>query len=379
MAGHIRKRTDSKGTVTYQVILDKGIAADGKRLRSYSTFNTLKEARAMLAEQEDSINKGTYIEPSKMTVQELCEEWFRVHAPKIAANTQRGYRVNLDKHIYPLIGGTKVQQLTASMLTECYEKMLKSGLNARSVQFCHTTLHAALKYGMKARYLNHNVAELTSPPKQEKYKPYIYTDEEIKRLLAAVEGSVHEIPVKLAIGLGLRRGEVLGLMWSDVDFRKNTIEVRHNLLCVNGEKSIGDPKTEAGKRTLVVPEELMKLLRKHKTQQAEKRLALGDRWEDNDLVCCTGNGTPYHAGSYSVMFHRFLERKGLPHCRFHDLRHINATLMLKSGVNMKVCQTRLGHSDISTTMDIYSHVDTEMQSQAANNLNNILFGQAVNV
>ena len=183
------------------------------------------------------------------------------------------------------------------------------------------------------------------------------------------------MPINLAVGLGLRRGEVFGLQWKDIDFANNTIHICHNLVCITGEKVIGKPKTDSSDRTLLMPDYLAEVLRKHKIEQARARLKRLSLYDDNDLVCCNEDGSPCHTGSYSQTFSDFLKRSGLKHIRFHDLRHINATLMLQYGVPAKIASERLGHSTIQTTMNIYSHVPLDMQQDAVSRFESNIFSK----
>lgn len=375
MTGHIRKRK-VKGGVKYQVILEKGIDGTGKRSREYITCSSYEEAKNTMAQKIHEFNSGSYIEPSKVTVQELCEDWFAVHvATELAVNTQNGYRNNLEKHVYPYIGAIKVQKLTPPQINNMYQKLKGKGLSSRSIRYVHTTLHEALDYAYRLQIVSKNVSEFVTPPKVEKYQPVIYSEEEAILLLNACKGTDHEVPINLAMGLGLRRGEVFGLQWKDIDFSTNTVHICHNLVCTTGKKEIGKTKTETSTRDLLMPQAIVELLKKHKVKQATERLKFDGEYFDNDLVCCSSNGTPRHTGAYSRMFSEFLERKGLKHIRFHDLRHINATLMLQYGVPAKIASERLGHSTIQTTMNIYSHVSVDMQRDSVSTFENNLFAK----
>ena len=377
MTGHIRKRK-VKGGVKYQVILEKGIDVSGKRSREYITCSSYEEAKNTMAQKIHEFNSGSYIEPSKVTVQELCEDWFAVHvATELAVNTQNGYRNNLEKHVYPYIGAIKVQKLTPPQINNMYQKLKEKGLSSRSIRYVHTTLHEALDYAYKLQVVSKNVSEFVTTPKVEKYQPVIYSEEEAILLLNACKGTDHEVPINLAMGLGLRRGEVFGLQWKDIDFSTNTVHICHNLVCTTGKKVIGKTKTEAGTRDLLMPQAIVDLLKKHKVKQATERLKFDGEYVENDLVCCCSDGTPRHTGAYSQRFSEFLSRKGLKHIRFHDLRHINATLMLQYGVPAKVASERLGHSTIQTTMNIYSHVSVDMQRDSVSTFENNLFAKVV--
>ena len=369
MTYSIRKRQYKNG-YSYQIVFDRGKGPDGKRIREYVSCETLREAKSVAAERVHLYDEGTYIEPKKMTVKQLCDEWFNVHVKEnLAINTQKGYRVNLDNHVLPYIGSVPVQKLTPLQVQNMYKALKDKGLSPRSIHYVHTTLHSALHYAYKLQIISRNVTDFVTLPKQERFRPDIYSEEEMIRLLEACMGTFHEIPINLAAGLGLRRGEVFGLKWEDINFADGTVHICHNLVCVDGKKSIFSPKTASSDRVLLMPDYLITMLREHKTKQMRQRLQSGGKYENNDLVCCCTDGTPVHTGSYSERFCNFLERNKLRHIRFHDLRHLNATVMLARGVPMKIASERLGHSTINITMDTYSHVTVDMQKDAAQQLN----------
>lgn len=371
MTGHIRKRATKKGIV-WQVILDKGEDSEGKRLRDHHTLLSKKEAQVFLSEKLAEYNRGTYIEPSRMTVQECSEEWMTVYVrPQLAANTIHGYEVNLNRHIFPYIGNVKIQQLAPAAIQEMYGKLTAKGLSPRSVRYVHTTLHEVLGYAYKRQIIPKNPAEFVAVPKQKKYEAQVYDKQEVGALLEAAKGTALDIPIRLAVGLGLRRGELLALQWDDVDFKENTIYVHRNLTCIDHQYLFGEPKTKSGIRLLSVPPSLMKALKHHKVRQMASKLAFGSCYQDNQLVCCRPDGSPIHTASFSQQFNQFLKKHGLKHIRLHDLRHTNATLMLQMGVPAKVASERLGHANISITLDTYTHAVRELNQEAAEKLEDI--------
>lgn len=373
MNGHIRKRTNKNG-ITYQVVIDKGINKVGKRLRDYYTAASSKEAKQLLAEKISEFNKGSYIEPSKITVENVCAQWVETYVkPSLAPSTVRGYEVNLIRHIYPYIGNIPVQKLTPLQVQNVYSELKEKGLSPRSIQYVHTTLHEALQYAYKMQMVPRNPVEFVSPPKQVKYKADIYSEEEVIKLLEAAKGTEWEIPMQLAAGLGLRRGEILALKWGDIDFKTDSVHVQRNLVCINKQKLFSTPKTEAGDRVISMPDYLANSLQEHRKKQALQRFSAGKLYQMNDLVCCKQDGSPYHTGTFSKYFSAFLEEHGLRHIRLHDLRHTNATLMLKYDVPAKVASERLGHANINITLDTYSHVIKEMQTEVADKFEENIF------
>ena len=350
--------------------------SSGNRLREYITCQSKREAEEIKARKIHEYNIGTYIEPSKMTVMDLCQQWYKIYVvPNLAISTQNGYRINLEKHIYPYIGTVNVQKLTPLQIQNTYEQLIKKGLSPRSIKYIHTIFREALQYAYKMQLIGKNFADFVSTPKQEKYVAEIYTEEEAVHLLECSRDTDMDIPINLALGLGLRRGEILALRWCDVDFTQNTVRVAQNLVCENNQKIFGKPKTQSSFRTILAPEPLMALLKQQKIRQAEIRLKSGDAYENNDLVYCCKNGEPFHTSAFSRRFSDFLKSNNLKHIRFHDLRHTNATLMLKYNVPAKIASERLGHSNIQTTLNIYSHVSVDMQSNAVNMLESNLFSK----
>lgn len=373
MTGHIRKR-ETKNKTVWQVILDKGEDSKGKRLRDYYTLSSKKEAQVFLSEKLAESHKGTYIEPSQMTVGECIEEWLQVYAhPRLAANTIRGYEVNFNCHTIPYIGNVKIQKLSAATIQGMYQELEKKGLSPRSIQYVHTTLHEVLKYAYKMQIIPRNPAEFVSVPKQQKYKAQIYDRKEVENLLEAAKGTRFDIPIRLAVGLGLRRGELLALQWPDIDFQNNTVSVNKNLVYADKKYTVGEPKTQSGIRKLAAPPSLMEALRHHRVRQSENKLAFGKAYQDNQLVCCRPDGQYINPATFSNAFGDFLKTHELRHIRWHDLRHTNATLMLQAGVSAKVASERLGHANISITMDIYTHVTQELQQEAAEKLEDTIF------
>ncbi|MEM1484014.1 tyrosine-type recombinase/integrase [Oscillospiraceae bacterium PP1C4] len=374
MTGHIRKRSGKSGA-SWQITLDKGVDTQGKRQREYITVNgTKKEAQATLTEKISQFNRGTYIEPSQLTVEDCIHQWMKVYAvPRLAPSTINGYKVNFEKHTIPYIGNVKLQQLTPVQIQDMFTLLADKGLKPRTIKYVHTTLREALQYAYKMRMVPQNVADFVSPPKQEKFKASVYTEEEAIQLLQHASGTDMDIPLHLALGLGLRRGELLALYWKDIDFQNKIVTICRNLVCINKEFRFDNPKTESGNRTILLSQSLLEKLKKHKIAQAENQLFLGQEYENNDLICCRPDGKPYHTGSFSHKFSQFLKKNGLRHIRLHDLRHTNATLMMKYGVHAKIASERLGHSNIAITLDTYSHVSPEMQTDATNKLESGIF------
>ena len=243
----------------------------------------------------------------------------------------------------------------------------------RTIRYVHTTLHEALQYAFKMQLIPRNPADFVSVPKLVKYKADVFEEDEVRKMLQVAEDTDMEAPLHLSVGLGLRRGELLALMWSDIDYDKKQLTVSRNLVYVNGEYIFKAPKSESGNRTIEMPASMVAILKKHWRKQLEYKLLFGSEYKDNNLVCSRPNGTPYIPGSYSNKFTEFLKANGLRQIRLHDLRHTNASLMLQYNVPAKVASQRLGHSSIGITLDLYSHVIGNLQTEAAEKIDNGIF------
>ena len=376
MSGNIRSKSTKNGKTKYQVTIEKGIDSKGVRLREYKNFDTKKEAQRYLTEKVNELNKGLYIEPTKITVAEGLSQWLETAVkPNLEPTTIRGYSVNVDRHIVPYIGNVELQKLTALMIQNLYGELKTKGLSPRSIKYVHTNLRAALQYLYKMRYISLNPADFATPPKQIKAKSDFYTEDEVLELLEAAKGNDIYMQILLAVGLGLRRGEVLALQWADVDFKTSSLTVQRNLVDVNGERIIGDPKTEAGKRTVSVPPYILKALSEHRISQNDIRFKMDGCYENNNLVCCRTDGTYWNTGTFSKRFGNFLKQNNFRHIRYHDLRHTNASLMLKYKVPTKVISENLGHANINITLDTYSHVYADVRKETAEKIEENLFGR----
>lgn len=363
---------------TYSFIIDIGKVNGKRKQKWFNGYKTKKEAQNELTEVLSQLKNNSYIEPSKITLSEFLEKWLEECAkPNVAVTTYSGYAVNVNKHINPVIGHIVLQELQPIQIQNFYNNLAKNGkcngtggLSPRSIQYIHMVLRQALEYAYKMQLIPRNVADMTKIPKQKKYIANFLLEEEIEQLLKIFKDTQIYMPVLLAVGIGLRRGEALALKWSNVNFATNTITISENLIPTKEGCIFSTPKTDSSKREIVVPKFIINELILLKEKQDKNKILLGKAYTNKDLVCCYDNGNNFNPGAFSHLFSDILARNNFRHIRFHDLRHTNATLMLKSNVSPKVASARLGHSKTSTTLDIYSHVVKELQEDTAKKLNN---------
>jgi integrase len=231
-----------------------------------------------------------------------------------------------------------------------------------------------LNHGVKWQLLANNPANAVEAPKPKKFRASFLDEKQVQNLLEVSSATQFEIPIILAALLGLRRGEVLGLKWQDINFKNGNITVCRELLkskedgvfFKDGTKNINEDQ-----RVLNTSEIVLKRLKKHKNEQSKIKLSSGSDYQDNDLIVCRKNGAPIDPSSFSKRFAEFLDDNDMPAIRFHDLRHTNASLMLSLNIPAKVASERLGHSSIKITMDLYSHVMPTMQEEAARKLDSL--------
>ncbi|HUW66292.1 MAG TPA: site-specific integrase [Spirochaetia bacterium] len=232
-----------------------------------------------------------------------------------------------------------------------------------------------MKHAVKWELVGRNVADATEPPIKEDYEADSLNEQQILDLLDVAKDTPLYIAILLALSTGMRRGEVLGLRWQDIDFKTFRIHIKQTILppLAKGEPVVvSTPKTKKSKRTVTLPHSIIPDIKKHKTEQGKERISHSDIYQNNDLVVCRPDGTPLNPGSFSHQFGNLLDSNGLPHVRFHDLRHTHASRLLENGVDSKTISERLGHSDVGTTLKTYSHVSPKMRDKSAEVMDEIL-------
>lgn len=379
-SGHIRKRNWKNGA-NWQVVIDLGLDVKGNRQRIYKTVKgTKKDAEKLKTKLLHEIDTGSYKEPCEMTVEEYLQSWLKNYTTMLSPTTANGYRTNIEVHVIPVLGRIMLQKLSALDIQGFYNCLLETNhartgkpLSTRTVEHIHANLKSALRKAIQMGLIDRNPMDAVVKPKVKEYRADVYTEDEVKRLLESTKDSWLEVPVLLGVGLGLRRGEVLALRWDCVDFGKSTIRVERSLIYVKGQISFKSPKSEAGERSLVVPASIMEVLRRHRTAQAKHRLKAGDLYADHDLVVCEPDGRPVVPSNLSNRFKAMLASAGFKILRFHDLRHTHASLLLKYGVAAKVASSRLGHSNVGITLDLYSHIYSEMEEDVAKKIDMNIF------
>jgi len=391
MEGHIRKRThtttDGRETVRWYVVVELGRPADGRRRQKWhGGFRTRKEAEVARAKLVGDLHAGTYHEPSRMTLREwVIDNWLPTIRTQVKPSTFESYARNITHHVLPRLGSRKLSEITSPSLTLLYAELLESGrrngngggLSPKTVRYIHTIVHKALADAVDAGVLGTNVAERAKPPRPRAAAPteiMFWEPPELRSFLAIVAGHRLEAAWHLSAMTGMRRGEVLGLRWRDVDLDTKRVHVRQALVSVAYDVIVSSPKNHQA-RVIDIDPATADHLRAHRIRQQLEREDWGADYESSDLVFCKENGTPIHPQTFSQAFERIVEKLELPTIRLHDLRHTHATIALRANVPVKVISERLGHDSPAFTLKQYAHVIPGMQAEAAAQIAALVMGQ----
>jgi integrase len=368
--GHLRKRGSSWRIQAYA-----GTDKAGKRhFISKTVKGTQKDARRALTALLAEADKGL-VSTDRSTLAEFLERWLREYArSKVAATTYKRYEELVRIHIVPRIGSIRMGKLDAHHLQNVYEAVEATNC-ARTALKVHRLMFQVLKYAMRWRVVQSNVAALVDPPKATAHVPFVPAAGDIQRVLAVSQNTRIQALVHLAMMTGLRQGELLGLQWHDVDFENRILYVQRSAQWLPREgTSFKPPKTRRSARAVPLTNDTIMKLRGHRIDQAEARLKRGRRWKDQDLVFSGGHGEPLTPSQVGYAWQKIRAAAGVPRMRFHDLRHAHATLLLTMGVHPKIVSDRLGHSGIAITMDTYSHVMAGLQAEAISGLDRLVAG-----
>jgi len=372
MRGTIKQRAKGSWTIILDVGRDPGT---GKRKQQWLTVRgTKRDAERKLAEVQVSMDTGTYITPAKITVGEFLQRWLKDYAlTNVRPRTYEGYQMILEAHLIPALGGIPLPKLQPAKIQEYYATALKEGrrdgrggLSARSVQHHHRLLSQALARAVNWGLLVRNLAEAVDPPKPVNKEMSTLDEDSLDAFLDAAEETPFYHLFHLAAYTGLRRSELLGLRWKDVNLNLGTLsvtQVMHRLR--DGTVVFQEPKTAKSRRQVSLSPETVITLRNHKVHQEQQARTFGMDLVTDRLVFLKVDGAPLSPITVNHAFARILRKAGLEGIRLHDLRHTRASLMMERGVYPKVVQERLGHSSIAVTMDVCSHLLPGMQEAAA--------------
>jgi integrase len=369
MKGHIRERSPGK----WAIILDLHDPETGKRRRKWHTFHgTKRQAQIECSRLVTEMAAGSYREPAKTTLAQFLDQWLEAQQSQVAPRTFERYAEIARKNIVPLLGAATLTKLRPEQIAGAYSTALKSGrrdgkggLSPRTVRHIHRILRQALAQAVTWNMISRNPADAVNAPKVERKAMAALDHTQTAELLSHFRATRMYVPVLLGVLCGLRRGEIAALKWRAVDLERGQLSIYESI--EQTRAGVRTKETKSGRaRTVALPSIVAEVLRAHRRRQAEELLKLGHRAGDQTPVVTRENGGPLQPNSLTHEFKRILALStGLPRVRLHDLRHSHATHMLADGVHPKIAQERLGHSTVSTTIDLYSHVMPGMQEDAA--------------
>jgi integrase len=344
---------------------------NGDRLSFYG--RTADEANRKLTVALYERQGGNGDAPGAMKLAEYLDTWLeRTAKGRVRAQTYKGYEVNVRVHLKPALGHWPLNRLEPMHVQDLIDEKLRQGLSPKSIRYMHGILRNALNQAVRWNYVQRNPAALVDGPRVEQQEIQPFTRVDAQRFLQAIKGDRLEALYSVALTMGLRQGEALGLRWRDVDLDMGYIRLTRQLQRVNHKYELVELKTARSRRTLAVPAAIVSGLHEHNARQEAERDAAGRRWHDTDLVFCRPNGYPLSGSVITHRFQKLLSRAGLQRRRFHDLRHSCATLLLAQGVPARVVMEVLGHSQISLTLNTYTHVLPELKREAADRMNDLL-------
>lgn len=359
--GSITQRGDK-----YRVCFDYGIDREGKRVRKYRTFDTKRNATHAFNEHKVKMDKGMQVLPSEYTFAQWLDYWYRdIILPQIEETTAYGYRGMIENYLKPQLGEIRLQKLTARDIQQYYTWLMdEKELSPNTVIKHHNLLTNTLNAAERQEYITKNPMRAVSPPKKRQREAKFYTPEQLGILLDKAVGTRLELPVFICAYLGLRRGELCGLRWGDVDLEHKTITIE-NTRTQAGKKEIEKgTKTVSSTRTLYLPDTLCDMLKAAREHQQACRAEYKNAYDDNDYVVVMEDGRPFRPNYLSELFGKFLADNDLPKIVLHELRHTFASLSNQAGIPAYNIGKALGHSTPATTQKIYTHLLDQTHTQA---------------
>lgn len=392
MPGSIEKR----GENSFRLVVSGGRSGDGKRKKYSKTIKVegkteserKRKAEKELAKFIAEVDNNSFIEPSKLTLESFSNKWINEYAEKnLAPKTTFRYKQLLSR-IIPALGHLQLAKLKPIHFIEFYNNLQENGirqdgktggLSAQTIRHHHRFLHDILGTAVKWQLLSSNPLINVDPPKVKKVEADFYDEEEVQQLMYELDklsekDFKYKVAVILTLSSGLRLGELTGLNWNNINFDKNTINIMQSNQYLPGQGTFTkSTKNETSTRTIVIPKPVMDMLAKHNLNEKEKRLNCGSLWHETGFVFTQWDGKAMYPGTPSRWFSKFLKANSLRPITFHQLRHTSATLLINENVNIREVSKRLGHSNTSTTLNIYAHALKAADEDASNKLGGIMF------
>ncbi len=347
-----------------------------KRIRHIETFyGGKKEAVLRENELKLQLRNNTYIKKNKMNIEDLMNEWLEAKKSGIELKTYKSYELWSNK-IINSIGSIKLKDLNVKILEDFYNDLrTNTTLSPKSIQEIYTTISMALNKAIKWGYIINNPNLLIDKPKVKQKEIQCYSPEEVETLIKVLKNEPlkYQAIIMLALDSGARRGELTGLTWNDIDFDKSLININKTTQYLPGygifEKST---KSETSNRVIYITDATKQILKKYQFEQYQKRMLLGDKWQNSNRVFTTDYGADMHPDTPSKILEKIIQKYNLKRITFHGLRHTSISLQISSGVQSQIVSKRAGHSSVTITDKIYSHFFENEFKDVANRMNEFL-------
>ncbi|MBS4173518.1 site-specific integrase [Bacillus sp. FJAT-49736] len=364
MRGYVRKRGNKW---SYTVDIGKDPITGKRKQKTKSGFKTEKEAESALTEIIYEINKGIWIAPQEIRVKDFAEDWMKMHRHKLRATTAEQYQQKIKSWIIPLLGNYKIQDLKP-IHAQKYSAQLLENMKENTASKVYSITKMIINHAVDLEIINKNPFKNISLIREKKTKITTWTFDDLEHFLKVTKrySDVYYRLFATAAYTGLRKGELLALTKDDVNFEKKFININKSLSATKEEGvKIGDLKTPSSRRKVAIDTVVASILKEQIAKNNAMKLKLGKEYHDSNLIFCHPDGRYFYPTGICRVMDKYIELSGLNKIRFHDLRHTHATLLLELGVNPKVVADRLGHASVKITLDTYSHVSLDLQSDVA--------------
>ena len=388
--GSIIRRKDKSGkTIGWRGFVTVGTKPNGNQDRKWFSAKTQAEAQEKLRALQADLHTGMVADTEGLTLDGFLAKWVEYKEREgIKPNTLQSYRDTIRRYITPKLGKVKLDKLRPLDIEQMMTKLHKEGKSDSLAAYTLRILKMALKQAVRWQMLPRNVAEAVRPPKVERKEMKVWTPKEVADFLDVTQGHRLHAGFYLALMTGLRRGELMGLKWEDIDLEKRRLTVRNNLVEVQGDgvggrtrqgkatvssrrAVLSTPKTKNSRRTIPLSASTVSKLQEHKVRQQMEKAAAAEAWEEQGFVFATPLGHPTNPDVLSNAFETLVKRASVTRIRLHDMRHTAASLMLRQGIHIKAISAILGHADVAFTMRVYMHLYEDQMDAAALDLSDI--------
>jgi integrase len=382
--GTMSRRKDGSGkTIGWRAAVTIGENEDGTQKRRWISGKTQGEVQEKLRALQSDLHQGTLADTDRMTVDDFLKQWV-AHKERegLKPNTVQSYRDTINRYVTPKIGRVKLEKLRPLDIEHMLTALRGDGKSAALLAYSLRVLKMALQQAVRWQMLPRNVADSVKPPKIERQEMQVWTRQQVKAFLDVTEDHPLHAAFYLALMTGMRRGELVGLKWEDMDLDRARLTVKNNLVEVIGAPvegktrlnrptassvrlEVSTPKSKASRRTIVLSKGTVEKLRQQRARQEVWRRDAAEAWTAQGFVFTTAIGTPVWPSALAKAFAALLERSEVPSIRFHDMRHTAASLMISMGIPPKTVSERLGHSDVAFTLRTYTHLYDAQREEAA--------------